>query len=148
MGLSSDSIFFAALTSSAEVMQTIDGRLYSTAIPMPDEDAENVPVPYIIVSFNGLNNEGTTKDDPFEGDTDVVQIGVEVTAVNREQLAELTQLVRSTIHDYLTEDVDDERQTIDDYQFSAEAVQYDSMKPCYWQTIRYQCDVYNRTDYE
>jgi hypothetical protein len=129
-------------------MQTIDGRLYSTAIPMPDEDAENVPVPYIIVSFNGLNNEGTTKDDPFEGDTDVVQIGVEVTAVNREQLAELTQLVRSTIHDYLTEDVDDERQTIDDYQFSAEAVQYDSMKPCYWHTIRYQCDVYNRTDYE
>lgn len=127
-------------------MQTIDGRLYSTAIPMPDEDAENVPVPYIIVTFNGLNNEGTTKDDPFEGDTDVVQIGVEVTAVNREQLAELTQLVRSTIHNYLTEDVDDERQTIDDYQFSAEAVQYDSMKPCYWQTLRYQCDVFNRQE--
>lgn len=146
MGLSTDSIFIAALTSSAEVMQTIDGRLYSTAIPMPDEDAENVPVPYIIVTFNGLNNEGTTKDDPFEGDTDVVQIGVEVTAINREQLAELTQLVRSTIHDYLTEDVDDERQTIDDYQLSAEAVQYDSMKPCYWQTIRYQCDVFNRKE--
>jgi hypothetical protein len=146
VGLSSDSIFFAALTSSAEVMQTIDGRLYSTAIPMPDEDAENVPVPYVIVTFNGLNNEGTTKDDPFEGDTDVVQIGVEVTAINREQLAELTQLVRSTIHDYLTADVDDERQTIDDYQLSAEAVQYDSMKPCYWQTIRYQCDVFNRQE--
>lgn len=146
MGLSTDSIFIAALTSSAEVMQTIDGRLYSTAIPMPDEDAENVPVPYIIVTFNGLNNEGTTKDDPFEGDTDVVQIGVEMTAINREQLAELTQLVRSTIHDYLTEDVDDERQTIDDYQFSAEAVQYDSMKPCYWQTLRYQCDVFNRQE--
>ena len=129
-------------------MQAVDGRLYSTAIPMPDEDAENVPVPYVIVTFNGLNNEGTTKDDPFEGDTDVVQIGVEVTAINREQLAELTQLVRSTIHDYLTEDVDDERQTIDDYQFSAEAVQYDSLKPCYWQTLRYQCDVYNKTDYE
>ena len=129
-------------------MQAVDGRLYSTAIPMPDEDAENVPVPYVIVTFNGLNNEGTTKDDPFEGDTDVVQIGVEVTAINREQLAELTQLVRSTIHDYLTEDVDDERQTIDDYQLSADAIQYDSMKPCYWQTIRYQCDVYNRTDYE
>jgi hypothetical protein len=146
VGLETDSIFIAALTSSQEVMQTIDGRLYSTAIPMPDEDAENVPVPYVIVTFNGLNNEGTTKDDPFEGDTDVVQIGVEVTAVNREQLAELTQLVRTTIHDYLTEDVDDERQTIDDYQLSAEAVQYDSMKPCYWQTIRYQCDVYNGTE--
>lgn len=143
--METDSIFIAALTSSQEVMQTIDGRLYSTAIPMPDEDAENVPVPYVIVTFNGLNNEGTTKDDPFDGDTDVVQIGVEVTAVNREQLAELTQLVRSTIHDYLTEDVDDERQTIDDYQFSADAVQYDSLKPCYWQTIRYQCDVFNRT---
>lgn len=146
--MSTDSIFIAALTSSQEVMQTIDGRLYSTAIPMPDEDAENVPVPYVIVTFNGLNNEGTTKDDPFEGDTDVVQIGVEVTAINREQLAELTQLVRTTIHDYLTEDVDDERQTIDDYQFSAEAVQYDSLKPCYWQTIRYQCDVFNGQEYE
>ena len=146
MGLETDSIFIAALTSSQEVMQTIDGRLYSTAIPMPDEDAENVPVPYIIVTFNGLNNEGTTKDDPFEGDTDVVQIGVEMTAVNREQLAELTQLVRSTIHDYMTEDVDDARQTIDDNQLSAEAEQYDSLKPCYWQTIRYQCDVFNRQE--
>ena len=27
-----------------------------------------------------------------------------------------------------------------DYQLSAQAVNYDQMKPCYWQVLTYQCD--------
>jgi hypothetical protein len=54
-------------------------------------------------------------------------------------LAALASAVRSTIHSYMLEQTSD----IEDYQFSAEGVQYDQYKPCYWQTLRYQCDVLN-----
>ena len=139
--LATDSIFIAALNADAILMQKIGGRLYSTAIPLPDEEAENVPVPYIIVTLDGLDNDTQSKDDPYEGDYDSVQIGVEITAENREKLAELTQQVRDIIHGYFRSYADDERDAVEGYQLSAEPVQYDSMKPCFWQTLRYQCDV-------
>ena len=120
-------------------MEKIGSRLYSTAIPLPDEDVDNVDVPYIIVQFESLENDQTTKDNPFESDEDQVNIGVLVTAKTREMLAELTDDVRKTIYTYMRE----EPSGIDDYRFSAEAVRYDSLKPCYWQTLRYQCDVQN-----
>jgi hypothetical protein len=139
--LATDSIFIAALNADASLMQKIGGRLYSTAIPLPDEEADNVPVPYIIVTFDGLNNDAQSKDDPYEGDYDSVQVGIEITAENREALAELTQQVRDIVHSYFRSYVGDERDAVEGYQLSAEPVQYDSMKPCFWQTLRYQCDV-------
>lgn len=139
--LATDSIFIAALNADASLMQKIGGRLYSTAIPLPDEEADNVPVPYIIVTLDGLTNDTQSKDDPCEGDYDSVQIGVEITAENREKLAELTQQVRDIVHSYFRSYAGDERDAVEGYQLSAEPVQYDSMKPCFWQTLRYQCDV-------
>ena len=139
--LATDSIFIAALNADASLMQKIGGRLYSTAIPLPDEEAENVPVPYVIVTLDGLNNDTQSKDDPYEGDYDSVQIGVEISAENREKLAELAEQVRDIVHSYFRSYANDERDAVEGYQLSAEPVQYDSMKPCFWQTLRYQCDV-------
>lgn len=143
--LATDSIFVAAISGDADLMQTLGGRLYSTAIPLPDEDVDNVPVPYVIVTFDGLNNDQGTKDDPYEGEYDTVNIGIVVTAANREQLASLAGSIRKTVHDYML-NMDDN--PIQDYALSADAVQFDQFKPCYWQTIRYQCDVYNSEDDE
>ena len=53
MGLSTDSIFITALRASQELTQAVGGRIYGTAIPLPDEDADNVPPPYLIVTFDG-----------------------------------------------------------------------------------------------
>lgn len=158
MGLATDSIFVVALQSNAELMEIIGGaavsqqqtqqedeaqpRLYGTAIPMPDEDAENVSVPYIIVTFDGLNNDQDTKDEPYESNDDRVNIGVEVTAKTLEGLHDLTQMVRNTILSYFRENVT----SVYDYTMSADAIQYDSMKPCYWQVLRYQCEVNNLTE--
>ena len=144
MGLSTDSIFIYALSSSEDIMQAVDGRLYGTAIPLPDEEADNVPVPYIIVTFNGLNNQNQTKDDVYEGSYDTVNIGIEVTGETIKDLHELTQEVRDTILNYFRE----HETAVNDYTFSADAIQYDSMKPCYWQMLRYQCEVYNLNDDE
>ena len=109
------------------------------AVALPDEDADNVDVPYIIVTFDGLNNQNQTKDDVYEGSYDTVNIGVEVTGKTINDLHNLTQAVRDTILSYLRS-----RSTaVDDYLFTAEGIQYDSMKPCYWQVLRYQCDTIN-----
>lgn len=128
-----------AIQSDASLMQKIGGRLYGTAIPLPDEDLDNVPVPYIIVTFNGLTNDQGTKDDRYESRYDKVEIGVEVTAKTLDDLHVLTEMVRDTILSYLRS----RTTAVDDYLFTAEGIQYDSMKPCYWQVLRYQCDTIN-----
>ena len=144
MSLATDSIFIAAIQSNPALVEQIGGRLYGTAIPLPDEDADNVPVPYIIVAFDGLNNQNETKDDVYESNYDTVNIGVEVTGETIDKLHELTKAVRDTILSYFRSHETD----ISDYTFSADAIQYDSLKPCYWQTLRYQCEVYNLNDDE
>ena len=145
MSLATDSIFVDALKSNSTLVESVGGRIYGTAIPLPDEDADNAPVPYLIVTFDGLNNDVDSKDDEMESDTDKVNISIEVVGETLAKLHELTQAVRDTVRDYLaTNDTD-----ITEYQFGAQAIQYDSMKPCYWQVLHYQCDMYNTlTDYE
>lgn len=144
MSFSTDSLFIAAITTDDDIMETIGRRVYDTAIPLPDEDADNVPVPYVIVTFDGLNNDETTKDDPYESENDQVTIGVLVTAENRYALANLTRDIRKCIYDYMMTNLADTNDfPIEDYSFSADAVQFDQFKPCFWQTLRYVCNVTN-----
>lgn len=156
MSLATDSIFTTALQSNSDLMATLGyvaptltdkgkpARLYGTAIPLPDEDADNVPVPYIIVTFDGLNNDAGTKDDRYESEYDRVNIGIEVVGKTLEDLHGLTQMVRDTVLAYFRAN----HTNVEDYTFSADTIQYDSLKPCYWQTLRYQCEFYNLNDDE
>jgi hypothetical protein len=147
MSLATDSIFITALQSNSELLEALgydpetgeNARLYCTAIPLPDEDADNVPVPYVIVTFDGLTNDQGTKDDRYESEYDTVNICVEVIARNINELHNLTQMVRDTILSYLREN----DTAIMDYNFAAQQIQFDSLKPCYWQVLTYQCDVEN-----
>lgn len=145
MSLATDSIFVAAVQSNPELVERLGGRIYGTAIPLPDENADNAPVPYVILTFDGLNNDADTKDCSYESDYDKVNIGVEVTAETLADLHTLTQTIRETILAYMKAQKDDlgEGFTIDDFTFAAQAIQYDSMRPCYWQVLTYQCDVRN-----
>jgi hypothetical protein len=156
MSLATDSIFTTALQSNSDLMATLGyvaptltdkgkpARLYGTAIPLPDEDADNVPVPYVIVTFDGLNNDTGTKDDRYESEYDRVNIGIEVVGETLKDLHDLTQMVRDTILAYFCAT----ETAVEDYTFTADVIQFDSLKPCYWQTLRYQCDVYNIEDDE
>lgn len=144
MSLLTDIIFVKALRADENLMGKLAaGDVYNTTIALPDEDLDNAPLPYVIVSFDGLTNDVETKDDPYEGDSDNVTISVEIAATTRPELGELAGEVRRQIHQYFVDaDPDDEDADLipDDYQFSASRVNYDSMKPCYWQTLTYQCD--------
>ena len=133
MALNIDSIFISALTS---ISSLVEGRLYGTAIPLPDEDLDNAPVPYLIVSFDGLQNDQYSKDD-YEGETDTVQISVEVCDKTLAKLHALTQAVRDAIHSYMQ--TNGESKGILDYSFTTSAINYDSLKPCYYQVLHYSC---------
>lgn len=146
MSLQTDIIFVKALRSNADLIAQLPaGDVYNTAIALPDEELDNTEVPYIIVSFDGLNNQDSTKDSSYDGLTDMVTVGIEIAAKTRPQLAELAIMVRDTIRDYFRQHVasqDDEDYALipNSYQLQAQQVQYDSLKPCYWQQLTYQCD--------
>lgn len=144
MSLKTDIIFVRALRSNDELMEQLPaGDVYNTTIAMPEQDAENAPLPYIIVTYDGMQNLDTDKDSPFEGDTDRVQIGIEVASESRPQLATLTEQIRTTVREFF-ENLDSSDEDYDlvplSVDFSAQAVQYDEWKPCYWQVLQYQCD--------
>ena len=144
MSLITDKVFYNALRSNAELMAQVGGRIESISIPVPDKQFLNEPVPYIIITFDGLQNEGFTKDNDFEGDTDKVTVSIEVAAESRDELGSIMQTIRKTIIEYFE---DDEGHAWDDYEyvpnsyiFSASEVIYDSVKPCYYQLLTYNCD--------
>lgn len=143
MSLQTDKVFFTALNGDAAFVAATGGRIYSTDIPVPDEDFDNEPVPYAVVTFAGLQNGGFTKDSPFEGDTDTVTVEVFLTARTRGELAELAEAARVRIREAFAEwdeqDADYPLVPLD-YDLTAGAVGYDPWKPCYYQTLSYQCD--------
>ena len=144
MSLQTDIIFVKALRANADLMkQLAAGDVYNTSIALPDEDLDNAPLPYVIVSFDGLTNNVETKDDPYEGDSDNVTISIEIAARTRTELGQLAEAVRHQVHDYFVnaDPRDDDSDLVPlDYQFSVQQVNYDQMKPCYWQVLSYQCD--------
>lgn len=147
MGLITDEIFYNALRRSEAVTAATGGRIYSTCVEVPPMEQDNTPLPYVIITFDGLQNDGLTKDD-YEGDTDTVSISIEVSAESRRQVGELARLIRQTVRDYLRnidEDSDDYPLCPDDYQLSASGVAWDWTKPCYYQTMTYKCSTKNDT---
>lgn len=142
MSLQTDSVFIKALQTDDDIREGVGGRIYGQAIPMPDEEADNVPVPFIVVSFDGLANETTGKDDDMEGQEDKVTISVTACAASNQALHQLAEAVRARIRERLSNlDEDDEDQEVAplDYELSAGPMSYDSLKPCFWQKLTYVC---------
>lgn len=146
MSLQTDSIFIKAIRADAAIMEAIGSRLYGTAIPLPDEQADNVPVPYIIVTFDGMSNTADSKDFEMEGSEDTSTVSVEIVAPTLDTLHELATAVRKSIRQYLAnpdETADDYDEYPLDYSVAASGIQYDYSKPCYWVALTYQCTTNN-----
>jgi len=144
MSLITDKIFYEALKASTTIGEAVDDRIYNTAIPTPDEE-ENVPLPYIIITFDGLQNEGFTKDNSYEGENDQVQIGILAAAADRESLGTLMEQIRAQIISYFenyepaTGEEDLTPLIPNNYTLSATPIQFDFLNPCYYQSLNYQC---------
>ncbi len=143
MSLQTDVIFVQALRSNTSLTRELAAQdVYNTTIALPDEDLDNAEVPYVIVAYDGMQNDTSTKDS-YEGYTDTVSVSVTIAAKTRAKLSELAAMVRETVREYF-EDATPSMEHYDlvplDYQVSATRVSYDALKPCYWQALNYSCD--------
>lgn len=142
MSLQTDIVFYNAIKSDDDLMEMISNRVFNTVDEDGGEWGENTDIPYIIIRNMGGQNDQSTKDG-YEGDTDTINISLEIAANSREELANITQKLREVVNGYFCNaDVsDDDYELIpQDYQLSFSSVEYDWSKPCYWQILSYQCD--------
>ena len=131
--LNTDKFFWDALRTDASVTKATGGRIFNTARSTIEEKQDRVP--YVIITFDSLTNDETTKDDEAESPYDSVNVSILCVANDREQLARLTQAVRDRNREYMLGKGDS--YGIEDWQFSAGAVMYDELKPCMYQTLNY-----------
>ena len=145
MSLQTDRIFIEALCADEAIHSVTEGRIYSTAIPMPELDADNVPAPYIIVTFDGFQNNTETKDMNYEGEEDIVNIGVEIVGRTRQELATIAEQARVAVRTWFEEYTapeEGEDMTLlipIDYTLTGSEVFYDEFKPAYIQRLQYNC---------
>ena len=133
-----DEIIYNALTADTQVMSAIGGRIKSTCIEVPPTDEDNTPLPYIIIEEESSQNDQGTKDNVWESDVDIVNVGVIVSATSPKAVKRLRRMVRKAIGSYIesiTEDIPYLR------SLSWEGISWDWTKPCYYDTLHYQCDM-------
>lgn len=137
MVLELDEIIYAALTANSD-LSSLAGGIHSTCIEVPPTDADNTPLPYIIITDDQFQNQTGTKDNVWEGDTDSVQAGVEIAADSPKEVKRLRRLVRKAIATYV-----EQMQENVPYLTSLtnEGIAWDWTKPCYYDTLHYQCDM-------
>lgn len=145
MSLQTDRIFWVALKENEDLNEVVEGRIFNTA--RDNEREEEDKVPYIIITFESLQNDGGTKDDAGESEYDQATVSVLCVANDREQLAAITEEVRDTIKaTYASWSQADEEEfgfSFEKYQLSANAIQMDIDKPCIYQTLTYVCETQN-----
>lgn len=141
MPLSLDVTFVKALRSREGLISRLPaGDVFNTSIDVPEDQLPNVPLPYVIVTYDGLHTDATSKDSGYSAGFDVVDIGVEVAAKSRAELAEIAEEIRDSVRSYM-ELHSGEEDVPNACYFSAGGVQYDSYKPCYWQVLKFNCDI-------
>ena len=146
MSLQTDILFVAAIKSDASIMDMLPASdVYNTFIPVPDEDLDNVPLPYVIVAECDVDNNETTKDD-YEGDTDNVLVEITVVARTRAELGMLTSKIRKAVYRYFSSPTEsDEIHGLIQYHVGAKQVNGEPYKPSVWRILTYQCEVINDT---
>ena len=138
-----DEIFYNALTADTTIASDTGGRIFSTCVEVPPADADNTPLPYVVITDDGLQNEQGTKDSVWESSEDHVQASIIINAESPKAVKRLTRLARKAISTYI-ESLTGEIPYLT--SLSTQGVAWDWTKPCYYLTLQYQCDIINEDD--
>lgn len=136
-----DEIFYDALRSSQAIMRLTDGRIFSTCIEVPPAEDDNTPIPYIIITDDGYTNDLGTKDWMWEGPMDHCKASVIISAGDRSEVATLRRLVRQAIENYVFVQARKGEAIPMLTNTNSDGTNWDWTKPCYYDTIHYQCDM-------
>lgn len=137
-----DEIIYDALIADNGLGEVIKGGIHSTCIEVPPGEDDNTPLPYIVITDDPFQNESGTKDDVWESETDRVQASVIISARNPAEVKRLRRMVRRAVAAHVA--------TLQDMPYLAslsnDGIAWDWTKPCYYDSLHYQCDV-NIDDY-
>ena len=138
-----DQILFDALKGDAALMETVGGRVVSTCFEVGPDEMDNTPLPCIIVTDDGWQNQQESKDAMWESMEDRVTASIEVDADSPKAVKQLMRLCRKAVARYIDgmAEAGDDIPELDSVQASQLA--WDWMKPCYWQTMTYNCLIEN-----
>ena len=134
-----DEIIYDAIKADTELMTAIGGRVESTCFEVSPTEADNTPVPYIIVTDDGFQNQVESKDEGWEGIEDRTQTGVEVAANSPKEVKRLILMVRKAVVNYIDQMYDEGEDIPELDSLSSDGLAWDWMKPCYYQRLSYQC---------
>jgi hypothetical protein len=134
-----DEIIYDAIRADEELMTAISGHVVSTCFEVSPTDADNTPLPYIIVTDDGFQNQVESKDDGWEGTEDRVSVGVEVAAESPQEVKRLIRMVRQAVASYIGQMYDDGEDIPELDSLSSDGLAWDWTKPCYYQRLTYQC---------
>lgn len=143
-----DEIIFDAIRADSALMVAIGGRVESTCFEVSPDEPDNTPVPYLLVMDDGLQQNLTTKDTVWEGCEDKVQVSVEIAGREPRQVQRLLKKVRRAVERYIVAMYKRGEETPQLDSLSASQLQWDWMKPCYYQHLTYQCTIKAENDDE
>lgn len=133
-----DEIIFDAINANSTLAAVTGGRIHSTCIEVPPTDDDNTPLPFIIIAEDPSHNDQGTKDSVWEGSWDVVNVSVIINAESPGEVKRLRRLVRKAVSSYVMS-MEEGHPLLT--SLSYDGVAWDWMKPCFYDTLHYQCDM-------
>ena len=146
-----DEIFYKAITADAELMQAVGGRVKSTCFEVAPDEADNTPLPYILILDEGKQPAQTTKDDEWMPSQWRVGAGVEVGAKSPNEVDALVMRAMKAIANHISTLASQGEAIpwLNEGFPQTQGVSWDWTKPCYYDVAHYQCDVdYNDDEQE
>ena len=142
-----DELIYEAIKADETLMTAIGGRVVSTCFEVPPTEDDNTPIPNIIITDDGFQNQQTTKDCVWEAAEDRVQVGVDVAAASPQEVKALIRQVRHAVEQYVGTLYTQGKDIPELESLSSDGLAWDWMKPCYYQRLNYQC-IINADDNE
>lgn len=143
-----DEIIYDAIKADSDIMTAIGGRVVSTCFEVPPTEDDNTPIPNIIITDDGFQNQQTTKDCVWEGGEDQVQVTVDIAASSPNEVKALVKQVRRAIESHVILLYQDGKDVPQLESLTSDGIAWDWMKPCYYQKLTYQCITQSDTEDE
>ena len=134
-----DEIIYDAIKADDDLIAAIGGRVVSTCFEVSPTEADNTPVPNIIVTDDGFQNLIGTKDNVWESGEDTVQASVDIAADSPSEVKRLVRMVRKAVETHMCSLYASGEQTPELESLTSDGIAWDWMKPCYYQKLTYQC---------
>ena len=143
-----DEIIYDAISADTDLMTAIGGRVVSTCFEVPPTEDDNTPLPNIIITDDGFQNQTGTKDTVWEASEDRVQVSVDIAATSPNEVKQLVKKVRRAIEAHVVSLYQQGEETPELENLTSNGLAWDWMKPCYYQQLAYQCTIKADTEDE